>query len=129
MTGYLLDTHSLIWWWTDAGQLSAAAREVIESGDRTIVVSTASVWEIAIKTASGKLDEIEDFQRDYRPLMARNGFEALSMSDDHALMAAFLPGRHRDPFDRMLAAQAVIEDLTIITCDPQLAGFGCKVIW
>lgn len=129
MTGYLLDTHSLIWWWANADQLSATARDAIESGAQTIVVSTASVWEIAIKTASGKLDEIEDFQRDYRPLMARNGFEALPMSDDHALMAAFLPGPHRDPFDRMLAAQAVIEDLTIITRDPQLAGFGCRTLW
>jgi PIN domain nuclease of toxin-antitoxin system len=129
LTGYLLDTHSLIWWWANADQLSATARDAIESGAQTIVVSTASVWEIAIKTASGKLDEIEDFQRDYRPLMARNGFEALPMSDDHALMAAFLPGPHRDPFDRMLAAQAVIEDLTIITRDPQLAGFGCRTLW
>ncbi|MFC7500356.1 type II toxin-antitoxin system VapC family toxin [Enterovirga sp. GCM10030262] len=129
MTGYLLDTHGLIWWWTEAGQLSAAARHVIESGDQTIVVSTASIWEIAIKTASGKLNEIEDFQRDYRPLMTRNGFESLAMRDDHALMAAFLPGRHRDPFDRMLAAQAVIEDLIIITRDPQLANFGCRTLW
>lgn len=128
MTGYLLDTHSLLWWWTDAGRLSAAARATIESDER-IVVSTASIWEIAIKTASGKLDVIENFQRDYRPLMSRNGFEALAMTDDHALMAAFLPGRHRDPFDRMLAAQAVIENLTLITRDPQLAGFGCSLLW
>lgn len=128
MTGYLLDTHSLLWWWTDAERLSGAARAAIESDDR-IVVSAASIWEIAIKTASGRLDVIEDFQRDYRPLMSRNGFETLVMTDDHALMAAFLPGQHRDPFDRMLAAQAVIEDLTLVTRDPQLAGFGCRLLW
>lgn len=128
MTGYLLDTHSLLWWWTDAERLGVAARTAIESDDR-IVVSIASIWEIAIKTASGKLDVIENFQRDYPPLMSRNGFEALVITDDHALMAAFLPGRHRDPFDRMLAAQAMIEDLTLITRDPQLAGFGCRLLW
>jgi len=128
LTGYLLDTHSLLWWWTDAQRLSSPARAAIEADDR-IVVSAASIWEIAIKTASGKLDVIEDFQRDYRPLMARNGFEALAMTDDHALMAGFLPGEHRDPFDRMLAAQAVIEDLTLITRDQQLGGFGCRTLW
>jgi PIN domain nuclease of toxin-antitoxin system len=128
LTGYLLDTHSLLWWWTDAQRLSGPARAAIEADDR-IVVSAASIWEIAIKTASGKLDVIEDFQRDYRPLMARNGFEALAMTDDHALMASFLPGEHRDPFDRMLAAQAVIEDLTLITRDQQLGGFGCRTLW
>ena len=128
MTGYLLDTHSLIWWWAEAGRLSTAARDIIESGDR-IVISIASIWEIAIKTASGKLSAIEDFQRDYRPLMARNGFEALAITDDHALMAGFLPGWHRDPFDRMLAAQAVIEDLVVVTRDPQLARLGCRTLW
>jgi PIN domain nuclease of toxin-antitoxin system len=128
LSGYLLDTHSLLWWWTDAGRLSGAARAAIES-DEPIVVSTASIWEIAIKTASGKLDVIEDFQRDYRPLMSSNGFETLVMTDEHALKAAFLPGRHRDPFDRMLAAQALIEGLTVITRDPAFAAFGCKVGW
>ena len=93
------------------------------------MVSTASIWEIAIKTASGKLNVIEDFRRDYQRLMARNGFEALAMTDEHALMAGFLPGEHRDPFDRMLAAQAVIEGLTLITRDPQLAGLGCRTMW
>jgi PIN domain nuclease of toxin-antitoxin system len=128
LTGYLLDTHSLLWWWTDVGRLSGAARAAIEADER-IVVSTASIWEIAIKTASGKLEMIEDFQRDYRPLMASNDFEALAMTDDHALKAAFLPGRHRDPFDRMLAAQALIESLVVITRDPAFAAFGCTVIW
>jgi PIN domain nuclease of toxin-antitoxin system len=128
LTGYLLDTHSLLWWWTDADRLSGAARAAIE-GDERIVVSTASIWEIAIKTASGKLETIEDFQRDYRPLMTRNDFEALAMTDDHALLAAFLPGRHRDPFDRMLAAQAMIEDLTLVSRDPRLADFGCRLLW
>jgi PIN domain nuclease of toxin-antitoxin system len=128
LTGYLLDTHSLLWWWTDAERLSSVARAAIEADER-IVVSTASIWEIVIKTASGKLDAIEDFPRDYRPLMARNGFEALAMTDDHALMAGFLPGEHRDPFDRMLAAQAMIEDLILITRDPQIVGFGCRVLW
>jgi PIN domain nuclease of toxin-antitoxin system len=129
LTRYLLDTHSLLWWWTNADRLSVGVHELIESGAEPIVVSAASIWEIAIKTASGKLDAIEDFQRDYRPLMAQNGFETLPMTDEHALTAGLLPGPHRDPFDRMIAAQALIESLTVITRDKQLAGFGCRTIW
>lgn len=92
-------------------------------------VSVASVWEIAIKTHSGKLTEIEDFRRDYAPLMSSNGFHSLLVNDVHALEAGFLAGPHRDPFDRLIAAQGLIEDLTVITRDPEIAAFGCKVLW
>lgn len=129
MTRYLLDTHSLLWWWTDNRRLSRAAYEEISSADSTIIVSAANVWEIAIKSAAGRLDEIENFRRDYGPLMAANRFELLPMRDDHALAAGFLPGRHRDPFDRIIAAQALIEDLIVLTRDPQMSAFGCKTLW
>ena len=89
----------------------------------------ASVWEIAIKTRSGKLTAIVDFERDYPVLMERNGFTPLVATNDHALRAGFLPGNHRDPFDRMLAAQALAEDLTLLTRDRQIAAFGCRTLW
>jgi PIN domain nuclease of toxin-antitoxin system len=129
VTSYLLDTHSLIWWWTEPARLGASARDTITEGADRIFVSVASVWEIAIKSHSGKLNQIEDFRRDYAPLMARNGFHSLRVSDVHALEAGFLDGAHRDPFDRLIAAQGLIEDLTVITRDPEIAGFGCKVLW
>lgn len=129
MKGYLLDTHSLIWWWTDVSRLGEAARGVVEAGEASIYVSVASVWEIAIKTRSGTLAAIENFPRDYAPLMARNGFESLTIRDDHALRAGFLSGTHRDPFDRMIAAQALTEGLTVLTRDREIASFGCEVLW
>ena len=88
-----------------------------------------SAWEIAIKSAAGKLDMIEDFRRDYPVLMAGNGFDLLNVRDAHAIEAAYLSGEHRDPFDRLLAAQALTEDLAVITRDPELAAFGCRTIW
>lgn len=129
MSRYLLDTHSLIWWWTNADRLGADARTVLEEGASEILVSVASVWEIAIKSRAGKLREIEDFRRDYAPLMASNGFVPLAVRDSHALEAGFLQGDHRDPFDRLIAAQALLEDLIVLTRDQEIAGFGCKVLW
>lgn len=127
--GFLLDTHSLLWWWTDARRLGSSAYDRISSGSERIIVSVANVWEIAIKSAAGRLDEIEDFRRDYGPLMKENGFDLLAITDEHAMAAGFLPGTHRDPFDRLIAAQALVEDLTVITRDRQLAALGCKTLW
>jgi PIN domain nuclease of toxin-antitoxin system len=126
---YLFDTHGLLWWWTGDPRLGAQARALLESGETIVFVSAASVWEIAIKTQSGKLTAIEDFRRDYEPLMQANGFRRLPATDTHALKAGFLEGEHRDPFDRLIAAQALIEDLTVITRDPEIAAFGCRTVW
>ena len=129
MIGYLLDTHALLWWWTNAPRLGSGARATIEKSDRPIHVSAAVVWEIAIKSALGKLPMIADFQGQYPQLMRDNGFNRLDVTDTHALRAAYLPGTHRDPFDRLIAAQALAEDLVVITRDPEIAGFGCTVLW
>jgi PIN domain nuclease of toxin-antitoxin system len=130
VTSFLLDTHSLIWWWTnDIKKLGRRAANILESDDSLLFVSAASVWEIAIKTRSGKLTVVEDFQRDYAPLMYLNRFETLPMTDEHALRAGFLPGKHGDPFDRMIAAQALVEGMTVLTRDREIAAFGCNVIW
>ncbi len=129
MSGYLLDTHAALWWWTDIAKLGRAAVETLERGDRPIFVSTVCGLEIALKWRLGKLPNLGDPRDSYRPLMVRNNFVDLAISSEHAVRAGTLEGRHRDPFDRVIAAQALIEDLTVITRDPEIAGFGCKVLW
>lgn len=125
---FLLDAHAMIWWWTASPKLGSDARAILEGGS-PVFVSAASVWEIATKSRLGKLPEIADFAGQYGPLMQRDGFETLAVSDAHSLRAGYLPGKHRDPFDRMLAAQALIEDLTVLTRDREIAAFGCRTIW
>lgn len=129
MSRFLLDTHTALWWWTDPAPLGSAALATLTAGQVELYVSVASVWEIAIKTQSGKLTMIENFERDYRGLMRANEFRSLSVTDDHALKAGFLVSGHRDPFDRLIAAQAIMEDMTVITRDPAIAKLGCTVIW
>jgi PIN domain nuclease of toxin-antitoxin system len=129
LTAYLLDTHAAIWWWTAHTRLGPKAASVLASGDADVFFSAASVWEIAIKSNAGKLPEIVDFESQYRPLMQANGFRTLAVTEAHALRGGFLPGAHRDPFDRLIAAQALIEDMTVVTRDPAIATFGCEVLW
>ncbi|MGN6268962.1 MAG: type II toxin-antitoxin system VapC family toxin [Sphingomonas sp.] len=129
MTAYLLDTHAAIWWWTSDARLGAQASSLIASSEAVIYFSAASVWEIAIKSNAGKLPEIVDFESQYGPLMQANDFRSLAVTDDHVLRGGFLPGAHRDPFDRLIAAQALIEGMTVITRDREIAAFGCEVLW
>lgn len=129
MSGYLLDTHAVIWWWTADRRLGASARDVLAAGDADVHLSAASVWEIAIKSDAGRLPEIVDFRGEYPGLMAANNFAVLAVSDRHALTAGYLAGEHRDPFDRLIAAQALIEGLTVVTRDAEFARFGCEVLW
>lgn len=125
---FLLDAHTLIWWWTASPKLGGAAREILENGS-PVLVSAAAVWEIATKSRLGKLPEVADFAGQYDALMDRDGFGTLAISDAHCLRAGYLPGAHRDPFDRLIAAQALIENLTVLTRDREIAGFGCRTIW
>ena len=100
----------------------------IESGE-PIVVSVVSAFEISLKWRLGKLTMIEDPAVNYPLLMAHNGFADLAVSRAHTLAAGLLPGDHRDPFDRIIAAQALAENLTVVTRDPAFTVFGCKVLW
>ncbi len=128
MAALLLDTHVALWWWRDLRRLSPAARLAIETTS-TIFVSAISAFEIGQKWRLGKLPMIDDPALNYPRLMAENRFAALAISDTHSLAAALLPGDHRDPFDRLIAAQALAEGLTVVTRDPAIAAFGCKVLW
>ena len=94
-----------------------------------ILVSSVSGYEIALKWRLGKLAMIEDPAVNYPLLMTRNKFESLAVTDAHALRAGLLSDSHRDPFDRLIAAQALEEKLTVVTRDPAFAAFGCKTLW
>ena len=125
----LLDTHALLWWWTDDVRLSKAARAAIADEANEVIVSAASVWEVATKQRLGKLTEIPQAVSRFAELVSADGFVPLSMELRHALRAGAYPHDHRDPFDRMLAAQSEIEGLTLVTCDAALSGFPCSRLW
>jgi PIN domain nuclease of toxin-antitoxin system len=110
----LVDTHVALWWLIDPAVLALEAREAIADGDNRVMLSAASVWEAALKTAAGKLDMPEPFLE--AALTA--GMEELTICSRHATRAAALPPLHRDPFDRMLVGQALEEGLVIVTRDP-----------
>lgn len=110
----LLDTHALLWWFARDRQLAEDARDIIEDGENVVVVSAASVWEVAIKRASGKLKAPPSFAG----AVTRAGFDSLAITHEHAERAGALAPHHRDPFDRMLVAQAQAERLTILSRDP-----------
>jgi PIN domain nuclease of toxin-antitoxin system len=125
----LLDTHAFLWWITDDPRLSSHVREIIADGDNELFLSAASGWEMAIKAKLGKLhlpDNPESFVLDQ---LAINAIESLPVQMGHALRVYALPEHHRDPFDRMLVAQAQSERIPILTADPLIAQYAVKVIW
>ena len=125
----LLDTHALLWWLYDDPKLSRKARAAIENPDQRILVSSASAWEIATKVRIGKLPEVGDVAEKLSAYLRRERFEALPISLDHALAAGSLPGPHRDPFDRMLIAQARMDKLRVLTIDPVFKQYAVPVLW
>jgi PIN domain nuclease of toxin-antitoxin system len=120
----LLDTHTLLWWLAGDETLSTKARQVIASPKTIVYVSAASAWEIAIKKAIGKLQAPDDLVA----ALAANRFQHLPVTIEHALYAGSLPRHHDDPFDRMLVAQALMENLTIITRDTAIPAYNPAVI-
>jgi len=124
----LLDTHVLLWWFTRDARLSPSANAALTTTENRIYVSAAVAWEVAIKTASGKLAG-EAVLADFQALLLQRGFRRLSISTDHAIRAGLLPQVHRDPFDRMLAAQSQVLNFPIISADPIFDRYGAKRIW
>lgn len=125
----LLDTHALLWWLFDDRRLSRRAREVIEDGANAVLVSAASAWEIMTKHHLGKLPHAGAVTRDLPGAVRRAGFEPLAISLDHAVEAGRLASPHRDPFDRMLAAQARLEGLPLITDDRAFSALSVSTLW
>ena len=122
----LLDTHAFLWWISDSARLSAPARRAIEDDANTVFVSAASAWEITTKHRIGKLAQAEAVALDVTGTIAGQGFEELAITVDDAERAGRLPGLHRDPFDRVLIAQALARDLTIISVDKVFDGYGVR---
>ena len=125
----LLDTHCLLWWLAQPEQLSATALQAISSTNAEIFVSAATGWEIATKARLGKLTIPADITAEFPLVLQTQGFSPLPIQLNHALRAGGYPQHHRDPFDRMLAAQAELEGLTLLSNDPELRAFPCELLW
>ena len=125
----LLDTHALLWWLDGDAALSEPAREAIAAPARAVHVSAASAWEIATKHRLGKLPGATDVARDVAGVLRAQGFEALPVSVADAEAAGRLPGPHRDPFDRMLIAQAVARGWALVSNERIFDGYGVARLW
>jgi PIN domain nuclease of toxin-antitoxin system len=121
----LLDTHVWLWWQIDHPRLGTAARGAIAAASE-VRLSVASVWEMSIKSAIGKLSLPKD--ADILRELELDGFVPLPIELEHAVRVADLPALHRDPFDRMLVAQAILEGLTLVTADPHLGKYGVALL-
>ena len=124
----LLDTHAFLWWLGDSERLSVPARSVMADEANAILVSAASAWEIATKVRLGKLAVREAVALDLAGAVASQGFEELAISLADAERAGRLPGPHRDPFDRMLIAQAQVEGLVLVTSDHKIQRYAVETL-
>lgn len=125
----LLDTHALLWWLAGDKALSRAARNAIGNENNTLFVSAASAWEITTKHRLGKLPQAGAIAADVGGAILDQGFVPLPVSVTHGQTAGALPGPHRDPFDRMLIAQATLEKLALITNEQVFDVYGVARLW
>ncbi len=125
----LLDTNALIWAWTEPERLPRAVRAVFNNEEDELLVSAASAWEIATKVRLGELSGAIPLERDFVSLVADAGYLLIPITADIALRAGRLAGAHRDPFDRIIAAQALAQDIPVISADAQLESFGVRRLW
>jgi len=125
----LLDTHAFLWWVEDATDLSRRARRVIADPDNECWLSLASCWEMAIKQSLGKLELRAPIERFVPEHLAANRIRLLEIDLDDVARVASLPFHHRDPFDRLLVAQALGRDLRVVSVDPVFATYGARRVW
>ena len=125
----LLDTHAFLWWIGDDPRLSERAREVFSDGDNDLVFSAASGWEIAIKARLGRLQVPGDLNTYLLRQLTENYTSVLPVHLSHALRVYALPDHHRDPFDRLLVAQAIVEEIPLLSADPRIARYPVEVVW
>ncbi len=125
----LLDTHAFIWYATDSSRLSTTARSLIDNGDNDILLSTASVWEMAIKHSIGRLNFSLPFMEFIKQQIAVNRIEILEISFDHIEVVASLPLHHRDPFDRLIIAQSMAEQIPVLSVDGIFDAYAIARLW
>lgn len=127
--GALLDTHALIWWVTADARISTKLRRHLGRPDMEVYVSAATAWEIATKVRVGKLDVPGTLLQDFVEAVDVLGFVPLPITLRHGQEAGRMTSTHRDPFDRVLAAQARLENLDLVSCDPAFGAMGVKTVW
>lgn len=125
----MLDTHALLWWFADDRLLSAPTKRILSQSANTVIVSAVSAWEISTKFRIGKLPDAGDLMANFEAYLQRERFEKLPISTEHGVRAGLLPGPHRDPFDRMLAAQAQAENLPIVSADTIFDSYRVRRLW
>lgn len=125
----LLDTHTFLWWITDDPKLSSHVRGIISDGDNELFLSAASGWEIAIKAKLGRIKLPDKPELFISEQLVHNAIQSLPIQMGHALHVYTLPNHHRDPFDRMIIAQAQLEDLLILTADSRISQYLVQAIW
>ena len=129
MTRLLLDTHAFLWWLAGDERLSTDARQAISEELDPIFVSAASVWEIATKHRLGKLPAASAIVGDLAVVIESQGFVGLPITIRHGETAGALPGPHRDPFDRLLIAQALLDDLVLVSNEQAFGAYGARLLW
>ena len=125
----LLDTHAFIWWFSGSSRLPLTARRAIADDDNDVLVSAASAWEIATKHRLGKVPNAEELALDISGAIAAQNFQPLPITVDDAARASALPGPHRDPFDRMLIAQALAHNLVFVSNETRFDRYGVRRLW
>jgi PIN domain nuclease of toxin-antitoxin system len=125
----LLDTHAFLWWVLDDRRLSARARDIMGDAANELLFSAASAWELVIKFKLGRLKEIRDFPQFLVGQLERNAISLLPVHLTHVLGMVDLPAHHKDPFDRLLLAQARVEDVPLLTNDRAMARYGVTRLW
>jgi len=125
----LLDTHALLWWYSDDPALPKSCRKLITQPDSSVFVSAASAWEISTKFRLGRLPSGSELVQDFGGYLEQESFVSLPVSSEHGIRAGMLPGPHQDPFDRMLIAQAEIERLFIVSNEKIFDQYGVRRVW
>ena len=129
MASLLLDTHALLWWLTEDRAMPESAQRIIADKSNTVMVSAASAWEIATKVRLGKLNVATQIIENFPVCLATERFVDLSVTAQHGIRAGSLPGPHKDPFDRMLIAQALEENLQIVSNERIFESYGVMRLW
>ena len=125
----LLDTHAILWWFLDHPMLSRRARSALQSSRHEFWISAVSIFEIETQAGLGKLEIPPPLETGWARVVQDEGWAMLAVNHEHARVAARLPTLHRDPFDRLLTGQALVEKLTVLTCDEKIAQLGARTLW